>query len=222
MATLKSAKAKALVYSIPIPITVALIASGGKANSLSIIGLMLTTAFLWSVYYLHNKRHWHVLSADIMLAVLYVAVAYVLAKIVHINFVAIVSLYIAGWLTLMAKINNLKPVTLSRKRAATNPWIKATMVFVIAFVLFTLKQYLAAFVVTFPYNGVFAVYENSGILQSLSAVFTRNSIALCSFFIADYAVGLHADKWLALVASWAVFGVVLVGVSKLPLLKSIS
>jgi hypothetical protein len=83
-------------------------------------------------------------------------------------------------------------------------------VFVIAFALFSAHQYLAAFVVTFPYNGVFAVYENKAGLLPQAALFTRNSLALAVYFLANYLIGTQHSALVRYAASWLTFGVVLI------------
>lgn len=215
MSKVSSQKAKALLYSLPIPITIALIGSRGVASSLSISGLIITTGFLWGCYYLHTKRDWNILHADVFLSLLYVVVAYFLAKYLRISLWPVLSIYLLAWLSLITLFKRLTFTFRSVKPAATNIWLKALFIFVIAFLLFSAHQYLAAFVVTFPYNGVFAVYENRFGLYPQAALFTRNSIALAAYFVANYLAGHHVSNVMRYLCSWLAFGVVLVTVNQL-------
>lgn len=215
MVKVKSQKRKSILYVLPIPITIALIGSRSVATSLSIVGLMLTGCFLWSCYFLHVKKGINVLYVDVMLALLYVAAGYCFAKFLHISFWAGLIVYVAAWATLMVLFRKTQFKYKAHVPAKTKLWLKALIVFLIAFALFSAHRYLAAFVVTFPYNGVFAVYENKAGLLPQAALFTRNSAALASYFIANYLVGVRHPAVVRYLASWAAFGVALFLVNKL-------
>lgn len=209
MAGVQSQKLKAILYTLPFPITIALIGSNSVATSLSMLGLMLTGSFLWGCYFLHFKMGVKVLYADAILAILYVVAAYVLAQSLDVSFWTMFTTFVLTWLTLMAVFRKTTFRYRSQTPAKTNIWLKAIVVFVIAFALFSTHQYLAAFVVTFPYNGVFAVYENKAGLLPQAALFTRNSLALAAYFLANYLVGTQHDAVVRYTASWLAFGIVL-------------
>ena len=209
-AKVQSQKLKAVLYTLPFPITIALIGSNSVATSLSMLGLMLTGGFLWGCYFLNARLHMKVLQVDVLLAVLYVVAAYFLAQSVVVSFWAVFAVFLAVWLLLMVLFKKITFTYRAGKPAKTNLWLKAGTVFVIAFALFSAHHYLAAFVVTFPYNGVFAVYENRAALLPQAALFTRNSAALAAYFLANYLVGAQHPAVQRYAASWAAFGVVLV------------
>jgi hypothetical protein len=209
MSRLKSQKAKALLYSLPFPITIALIGSKAVATSLSLSGLVLTAGFLWACYLLYGRRKFPILYVDVLLSTLYVGVGYLLARFLYISFWLMLTIYMLGWLTLMVRFRHLSFQYINEKPAKTNIWLKAVIIFAIAFGLFTARQYLAAFVVTFPYNGVFAVYENKFGLYPQAALFTRNSLALVAYFIANYLVGHHLTAFVRYTFSWVAFGIIL-------------
>ncbi len=215
MSRVRSQKGKAVLYTLPFPITIALIGSKSIANSLSISGLMVTTGFLWGCYYLHSRRKWNILYADVLLSLLYVVVAYFLAKYLKVSLWIVLSIFLAAWATLMALFTRYTFRFSNEKPGKTNTWIKALLIFAIAFLLFSAHQYLAAFVVTFPYNGVFAVYENRFALHSQAALFTRNSLALAAYFVANYLAGHHVSSVDRYAYSWLAFGVVLIAVNYL-------
>lgn len=215
MARVKSQRVKAILYTLPFPITIALIGSNSIATSLTVTGLMLTACFLWGCYYLHNRLGYKVLYADALLAILYVIVAYGLANSLKISFWTMLAIYSSIWIFLMFLFKNRTFKYTNEKGAKTNYWIKAMTVFAIAFLLFSVHQYLAAFVVTFPYNGVFAVYENRFGLLPQAALFTRNSIALALFFVANYMVGDQYPAIVRYLLSWLAFGLTLILVNSL-------
>lgn len=210
MSQVKSQKVKAILYTLPFPITIALIGSHSIANSLTLSGLMLTTGFLWGCYYLHIKLGANILYVDILLSILYVILAYILAHSLHISFWYIFAVYICGWIILMILFRQFTFIYSTRTVAPTNIWFKATIIFVVAYLLFSAHHYLAAFVVTFPYNGVFAVFENRAGLQPQAALFTRNSVALAAYFVANYLVGNQLSAGYRYLFSWTAFGVALI------------
>lgn len=215
MSKFPSQRIKALLYSIPIPITIALIGSKSIAGSLNISGLMLTTLFLWGCYYFHIKLNKSILAVDVALSILYVIIGYVLVHILHVPFQYIVAIYLAAWLLCMYLFEKRTFAYTPAKIEPTNVWLKGLIIFTVAFLLFTARQYLAAFVVTFPYNGVFAVFENNTGLYPQAALFTRNSLALLAYFISNHYAGNHYGSVMRYVFSWAAFILVLFLVNKL-------
>lgn len=215
MAKVHSQRLKSALYSLPFPITIALIGSNSVATSLTILGLMLTGGFLWGCYVLHTRLGMKVLYADALLAILYVATAYVLAQSVKVSFWTMIAMFVAVWLVLMFLFKKIVFTYHAQRPAKTNLWFKAAAIFVIAFALFSVHQYLAAFIVTFPYNGVFAVYENRIGLLPQAALFTRNSIALAAYFLANYLVGAQHPAAVRYAASWLAFGAVLILANRL-------
>ena len=214
MSKMHSQRLKAVLYVLPFPITIALIGSNSIATSLSILGLMLTASFLWGCYYLHFKMGMKVLYADALLAILYVVAAYILTQSVNVSFWTMLTIFLAIWLLLMLIFRRTTFRYHSHTPAKTNAFLKAVTVFAIAFGLFSAHQYLAAFVVTFPYNGVFAVYENKAGLLPQAALFTRNSTALAAYFLANYLVGTQYTATVRYTVSWLAFGIILLIVNR--------
>jgi len=182
---------------------------------LSISGLTLTGGFLWACYFLHAKLKINILTTDVILSVLYVATAYALAHNLKLPYWTMLGIYLAICTTLMILFRGVAFKYRKVAPAKTNAYLKALIIFIIAFGLFSTHQYLAAFVVTFPYNGVFAVFENRYGLLPQAALFTRNCLALAAYFTANYLVGTHHSALARYGASWIAFGIVLVAVNKL-------
>ncbi len=219
MARVRSQKAKAILYTLPFPITIALIGSQSIASSLSIVGLMLTASFLWGCHLFHSSLKMNILLADIVLAALYVAAAYGLVQVLDVSFWLVTGLFVVLWAILMRWFSKKTFGYSAKESSSTNPYFKALVVFVIAFGLFSAHQYLAAFVVTFPYNGVFAVFENRNGLLPQAALFTRNSLALGAYFVANYLIGTQHGAFVRYACSWLAFGVALFSVNKVVQIK---
>jgi hypothetical protein len=211
MASVASSKLKALIYSLPIPITVALIATGGDVNVTHIIGLVLITLFLWTVKTLYT-RGVNIYVADVVATGLYIAGGYFAIGFFKMPFFVAVVLYAIGWAVFMTLYRNHPPSRKSKSNTTIRPIVKLPIVSLFAFILLNLKSYLSGIIVTFPFSGVFAVVEGRGILRTLAATFTRNSIAILMMFVTIYLFG-SADLFLKLVAGWIVYIITLRAVS---------
>jgi len=217
MASIKNSQLKATVYSLPIPITIALIATGGKVNITNIVGLFLITLFLWLVWILH-ERGLGIYASDVIAAVCYVAVGYAGVKYIKLPFYAGVFIYLVAWLVFILAYRNRVVSEKTRVSSKINPAVKGAIVTILAYILFSLKKYLAGIIVTFPFSGVFAVIESKHMLETLAGVFTRNSIAILMMFVTIYALG-ETNLVLRLAAGWAVYLVALKLVIKFAPLK---
>ena len=212
MAQLKSGYLKAIIYSLPIPITVALFSTGGVVNETNIIGLFLLVLFLWSVAYL-VKKGVNIYVADVVSAVLYVIVGYFAVTYIEVSFEVSLVVYGIAWLlfALMYKHKVQKSVVTKKK---LKPITKFSFVSVMAFILFSLKGYLAGIVVTFPFSGVFAVIESKHTLRTLAATFTRNSIGILAMLATIFYLS-DTSLLLKVMAGWASYLVVVAVVSRI-------
>ncbi len=205
MVVLKVPKAQALVYSLPIPITIALIDTGTQVDSFSVIGIVLLGVFLLGMLLLHLQLGWNIVLADVFLAATYVLAAYLLSRYTSLNFAVAAVAYCALWLFIMLKMRALKPLPPGPTNRRAPIWAKAILVFGMAYALLSLRRYFAAFVVTFPYSGVFAVYEGRRMLALLTATFFRNSLAILGLFAAVFTLRPYTVEWVALLIGWGAF-----------------
>ncbi len=181
MSLLKAGYLKALVYSLPIPITIALVATDGHVNATNVIGLFILSIFLWAVHWL-VKRGTNIYVADVIASVAYIIVGYLAVTYIHISFFASVLVYMGAWLVFVILYRHSTEGKM-KVAPAVKPIIKLPVVTTLAYILLSLKSYLAGIVVTFPFSGVFAVVESRHTLKTLAAVFTRNSIAILGLFV---------------------------------------
>jgi hypothetical protein len=217
MASIKNSQLKATIYSLPIPITIAIIATGVKVNITNVVGLFLITLFLWFVWFLH-ERGLNISASDVIAAVCYVIVGYAGVKYVKLSFYTGVSVYLVTWLTFILVYRNRVVPERKRTNSKIKPATKGVVVTLLAYVLFSLKNYLAGIIVTFPFSGVFAVIESKHMLETLAGVFTRNSIAILMMFVTIHAL-VGTNVGVKLIAGWAVYLVVLNLAIKLAPLK---
>lgn len=211
MSILKAGHLKALVYSLPIPITIALVATNGHVNDSNIIGLFILCGFLWAVHWLVNHRI-NIYLADIVASVAYVLIGYLAITYTKIPFVIGALVYLVAWLgfVFFYKHTGDKKAGSSAK---VKPIVKLPVVAALAYGLLSLKSYLAGVVVTFPFSGVFAVVESRDSLRVLAAVFTRNSIAILGLFVVMFYLD-DMNLGIRIATGWAVYLVILGVVTK--------
>ena len=218
MASLNSNRLRALVYSLPIPVTIVLIATGGEVNTTHLIGLVLGILFLWSVAFLHG-RGISILVADLLGAGAYLLAGYVAVSYIKVPFyVAVVCVSIA-WSIFVYLYKNRVTKDKDQAIAKIHPLIKLPIVSVFAYILLSFKALFSGIIVTFPFSGVFAVIENRHMLERLASTFTRNSIAIIGLFITTYVLE-DMNVFMKLAIAWVVYLLILRIVAKTVPFKS--
>lgn len=208
MAAIQNPKTKALVYSLPLPITVTMLATGAHITSKNIASLALVISTLWLTYYLYNLRKFHILVADIFATLTYIGLGLVILHTWHIDFWLTVIMFLAGYIIYM-KAYKHPSVPESTKRDTISPATKAFGAASIGFVLLRLKDLLQAVVVTFPFSGIFAVIEARRSLRTLSHVVVQNSPAVLALFCTVYALPSDLNSWIRVAIGWVIYLIVL-------------
>jgi len=220
MATIQDKHRRSTIYSLPIPISVALIATGGTVDSTHIIGLVLINSFLWFVYVVFPRLIPNIFLADILGALLYVGLGYFAITYIPLSFWHAVLGYTLLWILAIILMSRLKISDKPQKATkSVSPFKKASVTTLLSFVLFSAKSALQGAVVTFPFSGVFAVVEGRSHLGTLAQTFTRNSLAILALFITVYLLHNHAPFWLQLSTGWAVYLFVLGVLKSLSVLR---
>lgn len=209
MAMVHSVKLKALIYSFPLPMTIAIIATGGVIGGSNVLGLATACGFLWLVYLLHQRHKIPIVAADVIAAAAYIAVAFVLMKTVRIGFYPAAILYTVAWAAIVTALQRFPSSDKPGKPLNLPVVTKSIGVTLISYLLFSAQNLLAGFVVTFPNSGVFVVIETKHHLVVLARALTRNSLAILGLFVTMYALGPDVHLALRLAAGWTVFGVML-------------
>jgi hypothetical protein len=208
LAILPSIRAKALLYVFPIPISIGLIATHGKITASNLMGVMLVWMFMWMVKTLVTRGRFNIIVADIVAALSYIALGYALVNFVHLQFWVVLSIFVLLWATLVSWMHAhplrdkpFKPSTLS-------PIAKGGIAAVVSYGIYSVQHILAGIVVTFPYNGIFAVVEAQQHLAPFSRAVIRNTIALGAMFTSMYFLQADLSLALNLIVGWISFGIV--------------
>jgi len=193
---------KSFVYSCPIPFSLAFLVSGRGVDSGHIVGIVLNNLFLWGTWYLHKRRRVPILATDLIAASVYVALTSWLVRALPEGNGYLFYGLIAAGLTVSIVVRRFPP---RAEEGAVSPmpvWMKASVVFVLALCLYSLKNVLLAAMTTFPYLGVFTVVECRRSLYTLAVRFAHLSAA---FYVLVIVVRWRQDDvplWAALLIGW--------------------
>ena len=213
MAATRNSVAKAIIYGLPVPVTVLLIATGGVVTSHHIIGLFLLNLFLWSVWFTYQRWH-NIYLSDALGAATYGVLGYGLITFVEVSFFAIVAAFAVSWLLFALLYRERLVDTASKSGPAIPLTLKFAVTASLAFVMLSMKSLFGGVIVTFPFAGVFAVIEGEKILKIIAVSFTQNSLALLLLFVAIRASD-GQPLGLRIAFGWAVYLLVLMALNRL-------
>jgi hypothetical protein len=210
----RSVPLRALIYSLPLPITLVLLTTRIPVGAQQLLGVVLLNVFVATVAWLHRRLRWHILLADLAGIAIYIAGSWALLQAGGLPFVPILATTLGVWVIVVA----LHRWTTPRRHQAQPRWQaqppsgrrtlptlgKLLVLALGALLMVGLGQLLQGMVVTFPYSGVLVVIETRRDLVEFRAHFTRNSLALLAFITAYYLTQ-DVSRYLAVAAGWAAF-----------------
>jgi hypothetical protein len=210
---IRSVRLRALIYSLPLPMTTVLAFGSSNVDGAQLVGMFLLNAFFAVVALLHLRLRWPILLADAAGVACYIGVAALTAEIDW-PYVATLAAVLALWLT--ATI--LLPPSRERVMASPSTMPKAAklvVVFTSSAVAVGLGGLLGGFVVTFPYSGILVAVETRRELAEFARRFARNSIGMVMFLVAyHFSTGSVAGR---LAWSWVAFAACMAVLQTLPL-----
>ncbi|MFU8875071.1 hypothetical protein [Micromonospora sp. SL4-19] len=226
VSVIRSVRVRAFVYSLPLPMTLALVTTGHRVDGAQLLGVVGLNLFFVAVAVTHRRLRWPILLADAAGIAAYVALsAGVLAVPApfEVSLVATVALWAATMAVLALRARAAArrapapagppgsdgepaPAADARRDGLAAP-VKLVVIFVGAVLTGLLGELLRGMVVTFPYSGVLVAVEARRQLADFSRHFARNSLALVGFLTA-YHYLQDASPVVALAAAWAAFALV--------------
>ncbi|MET8907472.1 hypothetical protein [Micromonospora sp. NPDC004551] len=211
VSVIRSVRVRAFVYSLPLPMTLALVTTGHPVEGAQVLGVVGLNLFFVTVAVTHRRLRWPILLADLAGIAVYVALsAGVLA--VPVPFEAALAGAVALWALAMVLLRRRAagappPEPAEARRDGLAAPVKLVVIFVGALVTGLLGELLRGMVVTFPYSGVLVAVEARRQLAEFSRHFARNSLALVGF-LAGHHYLQDTSPGLALAAGWAAFALV--------------
>ncbi|MEU8216580.1 hypothetical protein AB0C47_12505 [Micromonospora taraxaci] len=212
---IRSVRLRALVYSLPLPMTLALVSSGHRVEGAQVVGVLGLNLFFVTVAFTYQRLRWPILLADGAGIAVYVALSAGLLA-VGIPFGAALAGTLVLWLATMLLLRRCGPArpapadarpSVDVRRDGLPALLKLMVIFVGAVLTTLLGAVLRGMVVTFPYSGVLVAVEARRQLVEFSRHFARNSLALVGFLTA-YHYLQDVSPTVALGAGWAAFAVV--------------
>ncbi|MEW2329973.1 hypothetical protein AB0880_19415 [Micromonospora chersina] len=211
VSVLRSVRLRAFVYSLPLPMTLALVTTGHPVEGAQLLGVVGLNLFFLTVAVTHRRLRWPILLADLAGIAVYVALsAGVLA--VPVPFEAALAGTVALWALAMVLLRRRPaaappPGPADARRDGLAAPVKLVVIFVGALLSGLLGGLLRGMVVTFPYSGVLVAVEARRQLAEFSRHFARNSLALIGFLAGHHYLE-DTSPALALATGWAAFALV--------------
>ncbi|MEU8263879.1 hypothetical protein AB0C02_25045 [Micromonospora sp. NPDC048999] len=224
VSVIRSVRVRAFVYSLPLPMTLALVTTGHRVDGAQLLGVVGLNLFFVAVAVTHRRLRWPILLADAAGIAAYVAFsAGVLAVRVPFEVAVVATLLLwAGSMAVLAHRARARtrrapapagppeaeptPAADARRDSLAPP-AKLLVIFVGAVLTGLLGELLRGMVVTFPYAGVLVAVEARRQLVDFSRHFARNSLALIGF-LTGYHYLQDASPVAALAGGWAAFALV--------------
>ncbi|MFI6268780.1 hypothetical protein [Micromonospora zamorensis] len=221
VSVIRSVRLRALVYSLPLPMTLVLVSTdNNRVDGAQLLGVLGLNLFFVTVAVTHHRLRWPILLADGAGIAVYVALSAGLLAVVipfEVALVGTLVLWLAAMLLLRRRARlNTAPADDPAAAVETSnggrpdglpPLLKLVVIFVGAILTALLGAVLRGMVVTFPYSGVLVAVEARHQLREFSRHFARNSLALVGFLTA-YHYLQDVSSAVALGAGWAAFAVV--------------
>ncbi|MGK5441531.1 hypothetical protein ACSNN7_06840 [Micromonospora sp. URMC 105] len=222
VSVIRSVRLRAFVYSLPLPMTLALVTTDHRVDGAQLLGVLGLNLFFATVALTHHRLRWPILLADLAGIAAYVALSAGLLAI-PVPFGPALAGTVALWLLAMVVLRRRAHVAAPAPPASPAPAAssepaapaatrrdglpapaKLAVIFAGAMLTGLLGQLLRGMVVTFPYSGVLVAVEARRELVDFSRHFARNSLALVGFLTAYHHLQ-DGPPALALAGGWAAF-----------------
>lgn len=208
---IRSVRLRALVYSLPLPMTLALVATGSRVDGAHLLGIVGLNVFFLTVTVLHHRLGWPILLADLLGVAGYLLLSALVVRAAPVPFPPVLVGTLVGWLATTLVLRRRPPGPGRAATAAGRDRLPAPVKLLVIFcgsvptVLF--GELLRAMVVTFPYSGVLVAIESRRDLPRFARHFAGNSLALVAFVAGVHRLQDH-PRPVALAGGWAAFALV--------------
>ncbi|RLP86973.1 hypothetical protein [Micromonospora sp. CV4] len=210
---IRSVRLRAFVYSLPLPMSLALVSTGHRVEGAQLLGVLGLNLFFVVVAVTHHRLCWPILLADAAGIAGYVAFSAGLLA-VPVPFAPALVGTVALWALAMLLLRRrhpapepAAPVTGAHSGRRLPAPVKLLVILLGATLTGLLGELLRAMVVTFPYSGVLVAVESRRDLVAFTRHFARNSLALVAF-LAAYHRWQDGPPVAALAAGWVAFALV--------------
>lgn len=207
---IRSIRWRAFVYSLPLPMTLALVTTGSRVDGAALLGIVGLNVFFLIVTVTHHRFGWHILLADLGGIAGYLALSALVLVAAPVPFLPALTATLAGWLGAMLVLRHGRraaPIPDATTRPGAPAPVKLLVIFCGAVPTVLLGELLRQMVITFPYSGVLVAIEARRDLPQFVRHFAGNSLGLLAF-VAGYHWLQDHSRPVALTAAWTAFAVV--------------
>jgi hypothetical protein len=215
LATVRGVGLKALLFAFPVLITSGLIATRRNIDATNIAGLFLIWVFLWLTHLMSTRLRVPIILADVLGAIGYVGVGVLANRWIAPFFWPALGAFAALWGLLVWRWHRDPATEGSAAAPVLSPVAKGAIATGVSALMLAAAPLIAGVVVTFPYQGLFAVIEVKDNLHVFARTAVRNSIAVAGMFVSMYALRAHLDFIPNLIVGWLVFVALVLPVSRL-------
>lgn len=217
ISSIRSARLRAIIYCLPIPISIILLGTHGHVNATHLFGVLLVFTFTSAVWLFHAKMKIHIVPSIVLSVGVYVLLGMLNNLVVKVSFWIMYSLVIALWIIW----NSWQPLrfneTKSAKPKPLGPMdytIRGLVVFVCTYLLIAIRSLIFGAAVTFPFNGIFTTYIMQDQLLVLANELGRNFMGLFTFFLTVFLAQDHMSLVAAVGIGWVTCGISIYLVSR--------
>ena len=160
-------RSKALLLSLPVPFTIAVLAIGDGVSIDNIVGLLLSFGYAHAVRLLHQKAKLNIIVGIAVSAIGYCLISVCLAgrlpRTHEVFLSGIAVLLVVGIIAWLLTPYRSEP----GHRSPLAWYIKVPILFMVVFCLLIMKKWMGGFMAMFPMLGVIASYEARTCLRSI-------------------------------------------------------
>lgn len=215
LTVVRGVRAKGLLFVFPVMITIGLVATQGRVDASNVVGVALIWVFLGVTYVVQLAWEGHIFVADALGVAAYVGLGAVIASGALTDFRTAVVLVTTAWAVMVWWFHRHPSEEGPARLSVMPPWVKALVAGGASAAILSTYPLIAGMVVTFPYQGLFAVVEVRDNLGVFCRVVVRNSLAVVAMFVTMHALGDHVSLFVGLLAGWLTFAIVLSAVIRL-------
>lgn len=204
---------KALMLTLPIPFTCAMLAVERPIDATHALGLVNLMSFILLVRWLYLRRQVNIIAAIAGCIAVYCAIGAAVAQALPIAIAQSRAVFypcVAAVLVYCMLVHRLLAETDDEAGRSTAPmYVKVPIIGVVVTGLVLIKQLLAGFVTTFPFVTTVGAYEARRCLTTIAAAFPNLLVAMCAMLITMREVEALRGRPLAIAAGWVVYLIVL-------------
>ncbi len=203
---IRSVRVRAFVYSLPLPMTLALVTTGHRVDGAQLLGVAGLNLFFGTVALTHHRWRWPIAAADLAGVAVYVAYsALLLAVAVPFRTALAVTLLLwTGAMVVRHRWPGRDPDPVEGRRDGLAVPVKLAVILAGSVCTGLFGHLLRGMVVTFPYAGVLVAVEARRHLVPFAWHFGRNSLALVGFLAAYHGLQ-DGPAGIALAGAWAAY-----------------